>query len=159
MKKQRKRLYSSGHLTAINHPLRISLLEFIKEGIKTTPELADALGENRINLYHHLNSLEKSGLIESYFEGDRVKRFRITTKPANIEQSLNSNPIISSNTLIISPSSKNRGKFREKVEELVGLDGIAIEKSMDIIQVQIVIQSKETTELVQSRVKRMKSKK
>lgn len=158
MKKQRKRLYSSEHLTAINHPLRISLLEFIKEGIKTTPELADALGENRINLYHHLNSLEKSGLIESYFEGDRVKRFRLAAKPANIKQTLSSNPIMSSNTLIISPSSENKKKFREKVEELVRLDGIAIEKSMDIIQVQIVIQPKATTELVQSSVKRMKSK-
>lgn len=158
MKKQRKRLYSSEHLTAINHPLRISLLKLIKKKINTAPDLADALGENRINLYHHLKFLEKTGLITSKFKGDRVKRYEIVDKPANIQQNIVTNPIISSNTIIISPNPKNQDNFRKKVDELVELDGISIKKDMDIIQVQIVVQSQRTTELIESIVKEKRNK-
>ena len=72
MKKKSTRVYSSKLLSALSHPLRVSIFELIQKGAKTTIELEKILKENRVNLYHHLNVLEKVGLIDSYFEDDRL---------------------------------------------------------------------------------------
>lgn len=44
-------------------PLRIRLLETLCQGERTTKQVADALGERPTKLYHHVEALERVGLI------------------------------------------------------------------------------------------------
>jgi DNA-binding transcriptional ArsR family regulator len=44
-------------------PLRIRVLEALCDGERTTKQVADALGERPTKLYHHVEALEKVGLI------------------------------------------------------------------------------------------------
>jgi len=44
-------------------PLRIRLLEALCDGERTTKQVADALGERPTKLYHHVEALERVGLI------------------------------------------------------------------------------------------------
>jgi len=45
------------------HPLRIKLLELFAAEPRTTKQAAEILGENPTRLYHHVNALERVGLI------------------------------------------------------------------------------------------------
>ncbi len=79
-------------LRALAHPLRLRLLECFAQGPRTTMQVAADLGEPPTRLYHHVNALERAGLLrlretrpnrgttEKYFE---VARHRIgVTDPA-----------------------------------------------------------------------------
>ena len=67
-------------LRAFAHPLRLRLFELFAEKPRTTMQVAEMLGEPPTRLYHHVNALQKSGLlrlretkpnrgtIEKYFE-------------------------------------------------------------------------------------------
>jgi DNA-binding transcriptional ArsR family regulator len=50
-------------LRALSDPLRIRILERICDEPKTTKQVADELGESPTRLYHHVDALEKAGLI------------------------------------------------------------------------------------------------
>jgi len=67
-------------LRAFAHPLRLRLFELFAEKPRTTMQVAELLGEPPTRLYHHVNALQKSGLlrlretkpnrgtVEKYFE-------------------------------------------------------------------------------------------
>ena len=67
-------------LRAFAHPLRLRLFELFVEKPRTTMQVAEILGEPPTRLYHHVNALQKSGLlrlretkpirgtVEKYFE-------------------------------------------------------------------------------------------
>ena len=67
-------------LRALAHPLRLRLFELFAEKPRTTMQVAQLLGEPPTRLYHHVNALEKAGLlrlretrpirgtVEKYFE-------------------------------------------------------------------------------------------
>jgi len=70
-------------LRALAHPLRLRMMELFAEGPRTTKQVAQQLGEPPTKLYHHVNALERAGLlklsktrqnrgaIEKWFEASR----------------------------------------------------------------------------------------
>ena len=51
-------------LRAFAHPLRLRLFELFAEKARTTMQVAEILGEPPTRLYHHVNALQKSGLLK-----------------------------------------------------------------------------------------------
>jgi DNA-binding transcriptional ArsR family regulator len=56
-------------LRALAHPLRLRLLEQFAHGARTTMQVAADMGEPPTRLYHHVNALERAGIL-------RLKRTR-----------------------------------------------------------------------------------
>ncbi len=167
------RAYTSGAISVLNHPIRVMLYNLIRDGINTTPKLAVALNEDRHNLYHHLNKLEHAGLIIGYYEDNRIKKFKAIdpilstkTKIENISDipDLNSNrkskKILSDeylataeSILLVPPKdNRNRKKFKKKVRELLEMSNYEMTKSLDIIQVQIILQPRKKKEQIMHHV-------
>jgi DNA-binding transcriptional ArsR family regulator len=51
-------------LRALAHPLRLRMMELFAEGPRTTKQVAQQLGEPPTKLYHHVNALERAGLLK-----------------------------------------------------------------------------------------------
>lgn len=51
-------------LRAVAHPLRLRLLELFAESPRTTKQVADLLRQPPTRLYHHVNALERAGLLQ-----------------------------------------------------------------------------------------------
>src|SRR3954451_3150177 len=62
------RSYSAARVRAAAHPLRLRLLELLREGPATASQLARRLGENSGATSYHLRVLAKHGLIEEEVE-------------------------------------------------------------------------------------------
>ncbi|MCE7734221.1 MAG: winged helix-turn-helix transcriptional regulator [Candidatus Heimdallarchaeota archaeon] len=163
MNKKSTRTYSTGILAALSHPLRVSIYELIQKGAKTTIELEKILNENRVNLYHHLNVLEKAGLIQSYFGQDRLKKFKMkeeqvsqkTKLVLNISEDNVAEKLTETNSVVVIPTTKNQKKFNSKVKELLELSGRTFDKSIYIQQVQVIYQHKKISEIKESQLKQM----
>ena len=156
----------------LKHPTRIKLYELISKGVDTTPKLADIIGENRVNLYHHLNKLEKHGLIKSTFEGDRIKKFNIIeieekiditldnlVKMAIKQDNLNNIPssTVEPNTVIVNPprDANNLKKFQKKLKELLKIVDVNVSKNLEFIQLHLVLQSKESLATINKKIKEL----
>ncbi len=59
-------------LTALAHPNRIRILEFLKNGVKCNCEIAPALELEQSNLSRHMKILVQEGILISWKEGLRV---------------------------------------------------------------------------------------
>jgi DNA-binding transcriptional ArsR family regulator len=59
-------------LTAIAHPNRIKILEYLQKGVYCNCELAPAIGLEQSNLSRHLKILTKAGVLISWKEGLKV---------------------------------------------------------------------------------------
>lgn len=59
-------------LTAIAHPNRIRILEFLKNGVKCNCEIAPELELEQSNLSRHLKILVREGILISWKDGLRV---------------------------------------------------------------------------------------
>jgi DNA-binding transcriptional ArsR family regulator len=53
-------------LRALAHPLRLRILERLREQPRTTKQVAHLLGEPATRLYHHVHVLEEAGLIREH---------------------------------------------------------------------------------------------
>ena len=54
---------SVAQMRALAHPLRLRVLELFAEQPRTTMQVAGLLGEPPTRLYHHVNALERAGLL------------------------------------------------------------------------------------------------
>ena len=175
MKGKKSRIYSTGMMAALNHPMRITLFDLIREGTLvgkgkdeglSTPEIAEILNENRINLYHHLAILETAGLIESFYFGDRMKKYRLVSNipqqklevKINKQMELSPEEISRTQTLILTPPQKEEKKFRDKAKELIKLTGGTWNNDMDILQVQINWQPKNVVKYKHKQIKDLPKK-
>ena len=59
--RERRRVVAE--LRALAHPLRLRLFELFAEAPRTTMQVAQLLGEPPTRLYHHVNALERAGLL------------------------------------------------------------------------------------------------
>jgi DNA-binding transcriptional ArsR family regulator len=50
-------------LRALAHPLRLRICELLAEEPRTTKQVAELLGQPPTRLYHHVNALERAGLL------------------------------------------------------------------------------------------------
>jgi len=83
-----ERRRATQELRALAHPLRLRLLEEFAGAARTTMQVAATMGEPPTRLYHHVNALERAGILklartrqvrgttEKYFEVAR-KRFGV----------------------------------------------------------------------------------
>ena len=58
------RRHATQQLRALAHPLRLRLVEAFAVGRRTTMQVATELGEPPTRLYHHVNALERSGILK-----------------------------------------------------------------------------------------------
>ncbi|MHA2502940.1 MAG: helix-turn-helix domain-containing protein [Candidatus Kariarchaeaceae archaeon] len=133
----------------LGDPLRVRLFELIKEGSKTTVELADILGKDRMELYHHLKQLEDAGLVSSSYNTKRMKEYQATsTEPQiqHMEQTTLINPFKNEMTglVILSPPAEPEQyrEFRNYIEQAAKLCGSSVPDDFEIIQVQVRTESK-----------------
>jgi len=71
-------------LRALAHPLRLRLLEAFAHGRHTTMQVAAQLGEPPTRLYHHVNALERAGILKMVdtrqVRGTTEKYFEVASK-------------------------------------------------------------------------------
>ena len=73
------RTYLKSAVKAASHPVRSKILKTLKAGSMSTPDLEEAVGENRYNLYHHLDVLIESDLINEIRSGKKSKYYQLNT--------------------------------------------------------------------------------
>lgn len=57
---------------AISHPLRIAIVNFLKDGEQCVCDIADFVGSERSNVSRHLSVMVKAGLLDYRKEGLKV---------------------------------------------------------------------------------------
>lgn len=57
---------------AIGHPVRVAVLEFLKDGERCVCDISDAVCAERTNLSKHLSVLTAAGVLESRKDGLKV---------------------------------------------------------------------------------------
>ena len=63
---------------AIAHPVRVAVLEFVKDGEQCVFDIANAVGTERSNLSKHLSVMVNAGVLTSRKEGLKVM-YRVKT--------------------------------------------------------------------------------
>ena len=71
------RTYLKSAAKAASHPVRMKILKTLKLGRMSTIDLEEAVGENRYNLYHHLDVLINSNLIREIDSGKKSRHFQL----------------------------------------------------------------------------------
>ncbi len=71
------RTYLKSAVKAASHPVRSKILKTLKLGAMSTPDLEEAVGENRYNLYHHLDVLIQSDLIHEIDSEKKSKYYQL----------------------------------------------------------------------------------
>lgn len=59
-------------LKALSHPLRIAILDFLKDGEQCVCDIAEYIGSERSNVSRHLSLLVSCGVLECRKEGLKV---------------------------------------------------------------------------------------
>jgi len=57
---------------AIAHPLRIAILDFLKDGEQCVCDIAEHIGSERSNVSRHLSVMANAGVLESHKNGLNV---------------------------------------------------------------------------------------
>ncbi len=57
---------------AIAHPLRIAILDFLKDGEKCVCDIAKDIGSEQSNVSRHLSVMVKAGVLDCHKEGLKV---------------------------------------------------------------------------------------
>ena len=70
-----------GRTMSLSHPTRIAMYEELLNAEEmSTVMLQKSTGVTRYHLYHHLQSLEKNGLVENHRNEGRVRWWRVTER-------------------------------------------------------------------------------
>lgn len=69
------RSYAADAIKATSHPTRALILKALRAETRSTVELEELTGENRYNLYHHLDVLQQVGLVGFRMGENRMKEF------------------------------------------------------------------------------------
>ncbi|MDE0707353.1 MAG: winged helix-turn-helix domain-containing protein [Candidatus Poseidoniales archaeon] len=70
-----------GRTMALSHPTRLAMYEeLLNTDEMSTVMLQKSTGVTRYHLYHHLQSLEKNGLVENHRDEGRARWWRVTKR-------------------------------------------------------------------------------
>jgi DNA-binding transcriptional ArsR family regulator len=74
LNKQKKMLFEKQAeiAKAIAHPLRIAILDFLKDGEQCVCDIAEFVGSERSNVSRHLSVMVKAGVLECRKDGLKV---------------------------------------------------------------------------------------
>jgi len=87
---------------AIGHPLRVAIVDFLRDGEQCVCDIAEHVGSERSNVSRHLSVMVNAGLLEYYKDGLKVM-YRLET-PCVLD-------FLSCTTRLL----KNRAKDNEKL--------------------------------------------
>ena len=83
-------------LRALAHPLRLKLLEHFSGGPRTTMQVAAIIGEPPTRLYHHVNALERAGILRlkstRQVRGTTEKYFEVAKRQFGIVRARDATP-------------------------------------------------------------------
>lgn len=83
-------------LRALAHPLRLRLIEFFADEPRTTMQVAALMGEPPTRLYHHVNALEKAGILKlertRQVRGTTEKYFKVARRRIGVARSSDATP-------------------------------------------------------------------
>ena len=71
------RSYAADAIKATAHPTRALILKALRDQSRSTSELEELTGENRYNLYHHLDVLQQVDLVGFRLTEKRIKEFHL----------------------------------------------------------------------------------
>lgn len=92
MKEERRKRVPK-KISSVSHPTRQGILDALREEEQTTLQLEEKLEENRYNLYHHLEVLEKQGIIEKQTQKDsKMKVYKLRKGSSPIVLALDNLP-------------------------------------------------------------------
>lgn len=57
---------------AVAHPLRIAIIDFLRDGEQCVCDIAQHVGSERSNVSRHLSVMAKAGLLDHYKDGLKV---------------------------------------------------------------------------------------
>jgi ArsR family transcriptional regulator len=74
LNKQKKMLFEKQAeiAKAIAHPLRIAILDFLKDGERCVCDIAEHIGSEQSNVSRHLSVMVKAGVLDCHKEGLKV---------------------------------------------------------------------------------------
>jgi len=74
MKISEKKLYEikAGVIAAAGHPIRLAIIDFLKDGEQCVCDIAKHVGAQRSNVSRHLGVLLKAGIVEYRKDGLKV---------------------------------------------------------------------------------------
>lgn len=80
MSKERQRLYhlQAEVIQAAAHPVRLAIIDYLKDGEQCVCDIAEHIGAQRSNVSRHLNLMLKSGVLEFRKDGLRAM-YRLRT--------------------------------------------------------------------------------
>jgi DNA-binding transcriptional ArsR family regulator len=73
-------------LKALGEPIRIRIIDLLRDGERTVSEIADCLGEEVVNVSHHLGILFHAGLVEKSKRG-RFVLYRLHSDVSAVSRS------------------------------------------------------------------------
>lgn len=83
-------------LRALAHPLRLKLLEMFAQGPRTTMQVAASIGEPPTRLYHHVNALERAGILRlkstRQVRGTTEKYFEVAKRQIGVARAKDATP-------------------------------------------------------------------
>lgn len=136
-----------GQLKALADPLRVRILEALVERPRTTKQVAERLGEKPTKLYHHVEALDKVGLIELHStrpnRGTLEKYFQAVARSFRADPDLFSSDPAATGWAAMGAELLSRG-----AEEIRALDGVDLEGRQPML-----VQLKTTAS--QARIERM----
>ncbi|MHA2358143.1 MAG: ArsR/SmtB family transcription factor [Candidatus Heimdallarchaeaceae archaeon] len=125
MKEERRKKVPK-KISSVSHPTRQAILNELKNKQQTTLDLEQSLDESRYNLYHHLEVLEKQGIIEQKKEG-KLKVYNLRKGVVPIVLEINKLP------------KEKYDDFKNLMNELLALwDEEEIKNAKEIDEVLIV---------------------
>jgi ArsR family transcriptional regulator len=74
VRRQKQKIYSkqADIVKAIAHPIRIAIIDFLKDGPKCVCDIATSIGAERSNVSRHLSLMVSVGVLEYYKDGLKV---------------------------------------------------------------------------------------
>lgn len=75
--------YRAEILKSLSHPVRIAIVDFLKDGERCVCDIVEFLGEKQSSVSRHLATLRSTGIVESRKEGLQVY-YSLNTPCVNI---------------------------------------------------------------------------
>ena len=145
-----------GRTMALSHPTRKAVYEALLESEEmSTVMLQKSTGVTRYHLYHHIQSLQKNGLVENHRDEGRARWWRVTERVSlesnhvNPESNLAENrPVAESGILDsgaemhvipIPSSAASQISAKKAVEEIATAFGVELNMAFTFVPNSIVI--------------------
>lgn len=145
-----------GRTMALSHPTRQAVYEALLECDEmSTVMLQKSTGVTRYHLYHHIQSLQKNGLVENHRDEGRARWWRVTERVSLDSNQEHSESILTDNipaaahefldsgaemhVIPIPTTAANQISAKKAVEEIASAFGVELDMAFTFMPNSIVI--------------------